>query len=165
MFDAQVLEVTPDSEVAWQLSIYGGSDCSDTAAVECIRSINQGWKIYSVERFYDSPVVYNATFYNGSLAFVAHSSFKLSHVTTGAWHLKYEDAVVASGSLAFPAYWKPNPVRLDLDWGTSDALAYRHLDLVVSDVWDRATSVTVEYTPPEASPLDADLDDAAPSAA
>ena len=149
MFDAQIQEVTPAQEVAWELSIYGGSDCSDTASYSCIRSINQGWKIYSVERFYDSPVVYNATFFNGTLEFLAHSSFKLSHRTTGRWDLLYEDRIVAAGEVVFDAYWKPSTVLAETTWGRNDsAVRYRNVGLVVTDVWERTTHVDVEFTPP-----------------
>ncbi|KAH8098694.1 hypothetical protein JL720_1654 [Aureococcus anophagefferens] len=149
MFDAQIQEVTPAQEVAWELSIYGGSDCSDTASYSCIRSINQGWKIYSVERFYDSPVVYNATFFNGTLEFLAHSSFKLSHRTTGRWDPLYEDRIVAAGEVVFDAYWKPSTVLAETTWGRNDsAVRYRNVGLVVTDVWERTTHVDVEFTPP-----------------
>jgi hypothetical protein len=149
MFDAQIQEVTPAQEVAWELSVYGGSDCSDTASYSCIRSINQGWKIYSVERFYDSPVVYNATFFNGTLEFLAHSSFKLSHRTTGRWDLLYEDRIVAAGEVVFDAYWKPSTVLAETTWGRNDsAVRYRNVGLVVTDVWERTTHVDVEFTPP-----------------
>merc|ERR1711918_67312 len=47
---AQIREVTPDKEVAWELSFHGNN--SETRFFG-----NNGWSIYSAERFYEQPVV------------------------------------------------------------------------------------------------------------
>ena len=67
--DLYVWEVTRDRAVAWELAVFNsgatvGGACDDDAEASpvggdgpCDRQINLGWKAYSVERFYDAPVV------------------------------------------------------------------------------------------------------------
>ena len=149
MYDTQILEVTKAAEVAYELDVYGAADCDSDTDIDCVRSVNAGWKIYSVERFYDSPRVYNATFYDGALEFLCHSSFKLSRSSTGSYALYYERERVAAGEVVFRAYWAASTVTERTNWGTStDDVAYRDMTLVVTDAWGRWTSLDVKYTPP-----------------
>ncbi|KAK7248924.1 hypothetical protein SO694_0004306 [Aureococcus anophagefferens] len=38
------------------------------------RSPQVGWKMYSAERFYDAPLIYNASCVGGDLSFVTHNA-------------------------------------------------------------------------------------------
>ena len=92
--------------------------------------MNSGWKIYSVERFYDGPVVYDASIDGETLSFTAHAPFKLSRTVSATWALSSG----ASGSFSFPAYWRAKTVTAAVTGGGT---------LTVTDEWGRSSYVDV----------------------
>ena len=82
-YDELAVEVTPDGAEAWTLEVYSEPDasCADDDG-GCVRDSGAapGWFFYSIERFYDGPLVFNATCsaQDGALAFSAVNAYKQS---------------------------------------------------------------------------------------
>ena len=131
LFDAQLVEVTREKAVAWALSVYGHGAvaCDADGDAACYQAIDRGWKIYAAERFYDGPLLFNATLVrtpgaaSAALGFVAHSAFKRDDATAGTWAL--EDgggATVAAGAFSFAAHWRASAVTAAVGNATAAAL-------------------------------------------
>ncbi len=71
-YDERALEVTrPGGAIAWKLDLKGPA-CDET---ECERTSGEGWTFYSIERFYEAPLLYNMSCADGKLKFSAHNNF------------------------------------------------------------------------------------------
>ena len=139
--DATFAQITPEKAVAWQMEFFNSGDtvggkCDKDGDAGCERSQTRGWKAYSVERFYDGPVVSDATVDGaGGLAFTAHCALKRQGPTAGAWAaLDDFGAVVAEGAFAFDV--QSLPTRVFAAGVAPGAAALR-----VVDEWDQATDV------------------------
>ncbi|KAH8076157.1 voltage-gated potassium channel [Aureococcus anophagefferens] len=118
----------------WPLTL-SGSDYEDVryeAKVECEdkeceRSNNVGWKMYSAERFFVAPVVYNVTCGSGSLSFTTQNNFKQLNPYDGTYVLadKSSGDTVASGDLTWLPHWRATDlvgITFDSDGETSKTL-------------------------------------------
>ena len=98
-----VVEVTRDTQrTAWQLKIYGKA-CPRTGDRLCsVDYLVEGWMMYSVERFYETPLLPSAdagrtgpsappTCKNGALEFTVFNSYKESSEKRGAFTLTWTD--------------------------------------------------------------------------
>ena len=103
-YDSAIVEVTTDSEVAFEAKFYSDRECSDD---EC--SIDdESWYAYSVERFYEYPVVYSVSCTEGStLSFTAHDTHK-STAETSATYKIYDasGSLMTKGDFDFAAHWR-----------------------------------------------------------
>lgn len=152
LFDAQLVEVTRDRDVAWQLSVYGAASetCAADGDLDCKQAIDRGWKVYSVERFYDAPLAYNATFVRtpgtsgGLLSFFAHSAFKRGYKTHGRWALN-GPLGAAHGTFKFEAHWRAFHVVANLTNHTRLAKGTAPLVLTVTDEYHQSATVDVPY--------------------
>lgn len=112
----------------------GAGLCVEDGDAACARSKQEGWKAYSVERFYEAPLVYGARYANGGLAFTAHAALKRSYATAGTWVLL--DAglnALGSGRFAFAAHQRPTEVEVRVGGPAAS--------LRVSDEWAQAVDV------------------------
>ena len=123
--EAKIVEVVRDTkDIAWSLEVYGVQDCDDK---ECERSNNVGWKMYSAERFFTSPAVYNVTCTSGSLSFTTQNNFKQLNPYDGTYVLadKSSGDTVASGDLTWLPHWRATDlvgITFDSDGETSKTL-------------------------------------------
>ena len=152
LFDAQLLEVDRSREVAWQLSVYGAASdaCAVDGAAACRQDIDRGWKIYSVERFYDAPLVYNVSFVrdpgasSGTLEFLAHTAFKRGYKTHGRWALTGPQGA-AHGDFKFEAHWRAKHVTVNVTNATRLIRDTATLAFTVLDEYDQVAAVDVPY--------------------
>lgn len=137
-------------EVAWHMRIYGAS-CPDAV---CHDSDHPGWKMYSIERFYESPLIAAAkagaagddgprcSDDGKTLSFTAWNTFKQSNHYPGSYVLTEvaSGRVVASESFKFLPHWRPTSVQqreMDVNAGTE-------VDLVVTN--ERSRRVSYRFT-------------------
>ena len=124
-YEAKVVEVVRETkDVAWSLEVYGQQECEDK---ECERSNNVGWKMYSAERFFVAPVVYNVTCGSGTLSFTTQNNFKQLNPYDGTYVLadKSSGDTVASGDLTWLPHWRATDlvgITFDSDGETSKTL-------------------------------------------
>ena len=117
-FDAQLVQITPDKDVAWSLDFsntgrFVGA-CEHIEDDGCERLVRAGWKVYSAEHFYDGPRASRATLDGSRLSFFAHAPFKRNAQAPGSWSLETAaGGVVASGELQFPAHFREAAFEVD----------------------------------------------------
>ena len=145
--DVYYQEITPDHRVAWEMAVYNTGEtlegrCVREASPGCERDIYIGWKTYSVERFWDAPVVYDVEPVVGGLAFVAHSAIKLQHETPGRWDLLDDaGAVLATGAFDFAAHHLARRVRVA---ATPTAQPLAAATLRVTDGWGQSADTSLD---------------------
>lgn len=120
-YEAKIVEVVRNSsEIAWQLEVFGGSTCDSG---NCL--VNASWYMYSVERFFPRPLVYDVRCEDGFLSFTTQSTFKRSNAESGTYEI-YDAAtgsLLASTAFDFEAHWRPS--YLNATAGVTDGLAGR----------------------------------------
>ena len=112
---AGVVEVSrATNEVAWHMRVYGAA-CPDAT---CHNSEHPGWKMYSIERFYDAPLLAAArkgvnqpphcTVDGGTLKFSTWNTYKQQNYYGGAYALTEVSSghVAAQGSFSFAPHWR-----------------------------------------------------------
>ncbi|KAH8047196.1 voltage-gated potassium channel [Aureococcus anophagefferens] len=107
---------------------------------------NVGWKC-SAERFYDAPLIYNASCVGGDLSFVTHNSFKQNDEYSGTYVLRTTQGVtpaddggvdVTSGVVTWLPHWLATTVT-----GTYDAAGYDELELTVTNQYGDSATKTL----------------------
>ena len=144
------LQVTHSKEIAWQMSIFGQHECDGGSDHLCNRNIDVGWKVYSLEKLYMRPPLYNATFINGTLSFTTHTQFKTSAKTTGTWRLTLDDGdqTLAEVPFNWEAHFRATVVEavVDADVPVGSTLGLyvanefeteSYLPIVVGEKWSR----------------------------
>lgn len=96
--DVNIIEVTRAKEIAWEMSVGTGCDTNN-----CTRDYRKGWKIYSADRFYGTPLVYNVTCSN-EVSFVTQNVHKENVYSEGRVILKGEHV------FHWLPYWQPTSV-------------------------------------------------------
>jgi len=114
IFDEQIFEIVQDTkQIVWSLKI-NGVGCDFSKRDFCVRTPEIGWKVYSVERFYESPLVYNIKCSAGTLSFATQDIFKTNDAKQGFFALvigdKSSSTTLASGSFEFLPYWAQTTV-------------------------------------------------------
>ena len=156
-----IIEVTRDtSTVAWHLQVYGRA-CAQGHNGTCEQDIDtDGWKMYSVERFFDTPVlpgvdavsalheahsgrIMPPSCANGWLKFTVFNSYKESTAKPGAFELRVRDAdatpvsTVASGTFLFKPHWRPTVVSAPVHFqgnNFSQGASGHSVELIVRNV-------------------------------
>ena len=111
------------------------------------RSSQVGWKMYSVERFYASPLVYNCSCVAGALKFVTHNNFKQNDEYSGTYVLKTTQGATPNddgGELVTEGVvtWLPHWLATEVE-GTYDAESYDALELTVTNQYGDSTTKTI----------------------
>ena len=144
--DATFAQITPEKAVAWQMEFFNSGDtvggkCDKDGDAGCERSQTRGWKAYSVERFYDGPVVYDAGLVDGALKFTAHAALKRQRPSPGTWTLlDADDAVLSTGAFDFAKHSLPTKVHLDAPAASARG-AFDARRLAVEDEWGQVSYV------------------------
>ena len=120
--NAKVVEVVRDtSDVAFELDIYNDVTCeADSCDVE------EGWLMYSVERFYTKPLVYGLACAAGeddgayTLTATTMDTHKMASKSPGSYVVEdAKGATIASGTFDFDAHWNPTALSVDVTGLTS----------------------------------------------
>ena len=125
------------ARLAWQLEVMGAPD-------DPRNGTTMGWLAYSVERWYDAPLVYNVecTVATGTLSFSAHDTFKQYNPKPGFVTISRNDTgehVVAPTQFHFVPYWRETFVNVT-SRALVDGVSY---DVVVSNRFGQTTAVSV----------------------
>ena len=116
-YDEHILQINRHSnKVVWHLKIQGFG-CKDPQG--CPRTAKTGWKIYSVDHFYEHPLVSNVFCSRAEnyFSFDTHNIFKQNDAYPGTFTLRSAELVV-TGQFHFEPHWRTTTVRranLDLD--------------------------------------------------
>ncbi|KAH8078137.1 voltage-gated potassium channel [Aureococcus anophagefferens] len=111
-YEARVAEIARDSmETAFRLDIYGKKTCADGET--CARGT--GWLMYSVERFYEGPLVYDVTCDGHDVTFGVANAFKQASQYEGFFNITDDkDAELATGRFSFAPHWRATAVHAKL---------------------------------------------------
>ena len=115
-YDAKVVELDRDSqEAAFEMTIYGADVCHGDDDTTC--TVESSWQMYSVERFYTKPLLYNVTCdrASSSLSFTSFDTHVHSS-TASATYMLYnaEGSEQDTGDFDFNAYWLATDVSVAL---------------------------------------------------
>ena len=170
---------TRGSEVAWEAFIVGercADDSPNKGSEGCVRSdgaVPKGWSMYSVERFYEAPLVANVTCdvrrasttgasddddggdddddaWTTTLYFTAWNVFKQQGLHTGTFKVFDHsengadgDSVAVRGNFGFVAHWRPSVIEVDLSSVAAATGAFTGL-LAVENEWGGRSAKHVE---------------------
>ena len=151
-YDARIFEIERGTkDTAWEAFVIGQRCTSpEDGSFGCVRSAfggyPSGWSMYSVERFYDTPLVWNisCTLASGSdgdytLNFNTHNNFKMNGFHDGTFQIYSEgtngvhgDAVVDETFL-FEPHWRSTYLSASIEQGSTVGM------LSVTNQWGRRT--------------------------
>ena len=114
-YAAKIVEVDRDtSDLAFELKVVT-KDMSEESCRDDVCRVMGGFFMYSVERFYDAPLVYDVVFdeKKGTLDLTTHNTYKQSTVYQGtAYAYDADGALQAKATFDFAAFWRPSYVSL-----------------------------------------------------
>ena len=116
--------VRGSSEMAWQLLVYGPECKKEKCQVSYNYPESPSWVMYSVERFYNVPLMPDPNraqqapaCVDDELSFTVYNTFKQSSGVKGSFELIEVDSgkVAAEGNFDFEAHWRPTYVTSGVD--------------------------------------------------
>lgn len=118
-FDVRALEVVRSTnETAWEMTVYGERCINGHKEneAECGRTLGQGWTMYSVERFYTKPLVYNVTCsrhgHEHQVYFNTHNIFKQNNYYEGNFRVVTKlDGVLQRKTFDFTPHWRETIIQ------------------------------------------------------
>jgi hypothetical protein len=135
-YDARAFEVVRETkQTAWEALVIGERCTAPSdGSAGCVRvkldasecGVPAGWSMYSVERFYAAPLVYDvacgldAGTGRVALSFTSHNNFKMNGAHPGVAKLFGPgDSAATAPALAtvnftFVAHWRPTAVSIDV---------------------------------------------------
>ena len=157
-YDVRIFEtVRATKQPAWEAFVLGqGCQHPDDGSGGCVRStgaIPTGWSMYSVERFYDAPLVWNiscdaARSAATTVHFTAHNVFKQNGPRPGTFRFfaagdnGEHDAALLEGWFNFSAYWRETHVSVDISDFASEKGRWNGM-LSVTNEWGDRTAKAV----------------------
>lgn len=108
-FDQRALEIVrATNETAWEMTVYG-ERCMKSS--DCARTLGQGWTMYSIERFYTKPILYNVTCsrrgHDHAVSFTTHNNFKQNNKFEGVFRVvTNQDGVLVRKTFDFNPFWR-----------------------------------------------------------
>lgn len=144
MYEARAAEVVREThELAWDMKVYGNNGCEKRV---CERSNAEGWKMYSVERFYDSPQIYNETcdLSDMKVTFYTVNNFKQNNEYEGSYNITGPGVVgiLSQGVFNFSAHWRQTEVTAIL--GKFDPDSSSKVKLFVTNQWGDHSLKTIK---------------------
>lgn len=119
-YEARIIEVVKDTkETAWEALIYGDDNLKKNGS-------SYGWSIYSADRFYLHPLIYDVSCQSGMLTFSLISSFKLHSVAEGHYIVTRSGEKVYYDDISYEPFWRPTHVSVDIDQCKGTLTAYNH---------------------------------------
>ena len=108
--------VRASKQLAWKLEVFGNASAGQTRNQSSV-----GWMAYSVERWYDAPLVYGVACARARLAFTAHDAFKSHEPQPGAASVARAGAGAGAGGarvvnatpIAFAAHWRAAELAIE----------------------------------------------------
>ena len=135
-FDVRVEELVRETQLpAWRADVQGplceSGTCDDDAS---------SWKIYSAERFYPRPLVWDVRCNNGTLAFLTTNNFRQNNADKAYYSVKTVSGdTLTWGNFGFRPHWQPTAVSVDFGYD------YRYAGVVtVRNKWDDETEAAFE---------------------
>ena len=130
--DLRLFEVhRASARVAWQAKVYGNASATRTAGKF------EGWLAYSVERFYDAPLVWELRCAAGGISFAAASAMKMNNLSPARFSLRLKATreVLVDGAFELLAHWRSTRINATASASASARLAGASAELEVTDVW------------------------------
>jgi len=124
-FDAQLIEVTrEDQETAWELNVIGNQTRDEKENAEFV--LYDSWSVYSAERMYAKPLLYNLECcytddYAVEISFSSHGRFKENNKHIAHYELAIGDDIITKGSFMHDAYLRPTSVTIASNVTTKEA--------------------------------------------
>ena len=113
-YQARVIEIVKETkETAWEMLLFGDDNLKKNNS-------EYGWSIYSADRVYPHPIVYDVTCINGRLEFKVISSYKLHSSAIGYYIVEQDGDKVSDQEFAFNPFWKPTFLYYDIGTCTGD---------------------------------------------
>ena len=145
-FDMRAEETVVSTHLpAWRLDVQGPA-CDGAMCHHSYQPMFT-WRAYSVERFYEAPLVWNVSCDGGDagapprLRFATASSFKQQNPAPASYAVRNATgATVAAGSFSFRPHWQATPVNVSLAGCGAAACASGELT-VVNEWGDNTTAV------------------------
>merc|ERR1711988_1633085 len=137
-FDARVQEIVRSTKLpAWRASVQGPL-CTEGTCKESFDT----WKMYSVERFFEAPIIWDVRCRDKTVSFMTVNNFKQNNADWGAYKL-YEgkgknEKMVGTGGFHFDAHWRPTKVHAELSCGSTKECKSGTIE--VSNKWGRTGS-------------------------
>ena len=114
--NCKIQEIVRDtSDVAMELAVYNDVTCEDDSC-----DVEEGWLMYSVERFYTKPLVYAvacaaADDDSATLSFTTLDTHKMGSKSSASYVVEDDaGATVATGTFDFDSHWVPTAVSVDV---------------------------------------------------
>lgn len=139
-YEAKIVEVERESKVAvWTAEFFGELDGCDQN--ECTRDRMCGWKMYSVERFYDAPLITDISCPEpGVVSFTAFNNFKQNNRYPGTAIVTDVTGVkIAHQQFEWTPHWRPTNVVV-----LFDGHSVGKLELVVTNQFGVSTGIDFE---------------------
>lgn len=143
-YEARAIEIVRDTkETAWRMDVYGRNSCSERI---CTRNNAEGWKMYSIERFYTAPLVYNVTCTPGTrhaeILFKTVNNFKQNDEFEGTYKLKDStQKLIKEGTFMYLAHWRATTVTFHFGGGNEAGSSYV---LSVKNQWGDETPHAIQ---------------------
>jgi len=132
-YDVRASEIDRTTkELAWDMKVYGNNECTEENCIE-----QDGWRMYSVERFYENPLVHHVVCDVDAemIYFTVHNNFKQNNEYIGTYKLtetnEYQSPHHTMGHFNFSAHWRPTYVSVPI----SGNAAKTDMKLVVTNQW------------------------------
>ena len=126
-YDARAFEVVRETKrTAWEAFVIGERCTSPADGSDgCVRAPKggypTGWSMYSVERFYDAPLVAKVQCHHNLLNFTAFNAFKMNGDHAGVAKVYASgsngargDAPLKTRDFTFSPHWRPTVLTVDL---------------------------------------------------
>ena len=149
-YDVRAIEVVrATGETAWGVDVVGVK-CSEAdagASGTCDRGVDGvGWTAYSIERFYDKPLVSNATCgrATGVVTFDVVNNFKQNNPAPAAYAITDAGATAkpyAAGAFDFLVHWRQTPVAVDVGTRFTSKAS---MEIHVTNEWGDEAVTTVD---------------------
>lgn len=135
-YEARIAEVDrASSMLAYDVKIYGNTICESE---RCQRT-TKGWKLYSVERFYKRPLIWNVTCDTAAneIRFLTVNNFKQNNEYLGHYNLTDKSGLLlASGEFNFSAHWRAAEVVIE------NIKDHDSVTVSVTNIWQDSKTVT-----------------------
>lgn len=112
-YDSKIMEVVKDTKkVAWRATIYGNSSVK-------VSNKWAGWNIYSAERIYKTPLVYNVKCWHKNskfhVSFTTQNSIKHTNEAHGKYTILDTDGnYIYEGPMSFKPYWEQTSISAEI---------------------------------------------------
>jgi len=142
-YDAFIFEATQAKTRAWELLVRSEKSAMGMEYNNVDEEAPNGWAFYSVERFYETPIVANVEYFPETyvLKFDAWNTHRTATTTTGVFKVYCENSgsLILDGELEFEEFWYTTSVVTTFH-PAADCPGQSHV-LQLSNSWGATTEV------------------------